>query len=225
MISCNLATFEGRKHLLPKVIDSLLNQTVKPDVIRVWSNDYVASHKNAKVDIYIGQDLTDNGKFMFLPLAEDEYYFTCDDDILYPADYIENTLHYLKKYRNHVITYHGRRLKGKGLNYYRDHDRYAFNRTVKGNWQIDVPGTGVTAFHTDLIQCDPLKWDKYKMSDLMFGLECAKKNVPILCVQHPVFWLQPLTTNNDYSIYNEQHKDCFIQNQIADEICSILDIA
>ena len=215
MISVNLATFEGRKHLLPKVIESLKNQTVKPDVIRVWANDY---RPDVDAEVYTGEDLTDNGKFAFLPWVKNEYYFTCDDDIEYPTDYIENTLYYLRKYPTYVITYHGRKLLGEGLDYYHDHKRYAFNRTVKGNWEIDAPGTGVTAFHTDLITCDPLKWKHKKMSDLMFGLECAKKNVPILCVQHPMFWLQPLTTNNDYTIYGEQHKDCSTQNSIANKI-------
>jgi len=216
MISVNLATFEGRKHILPKVIESLKRQTVKPDIIRVYANDYTPEIEG--VHVYTGRDLKDNGKFAFLPYTKDEYFFSCDDDLEYPEDYIEKTLRYLKKYPNHVITYHGRRLLGKGRNYYRGHKHYACLRDVKGNWEIDVPGTGVSAFHTDLIKFDPLLWDKYKMSDLMFALECAKREVPILMVQHHIFWLKSLLSNSDYSIYSEQVKECTIQNQVADEI-------
>jgi len=220
-ISVNLATFSGRKELLPKVIESLLGQTVKPDVIRVYANDYLPDIERDIVKVYTGRDLTDNGKFAFLPYAKDEYFFTCDDDIEYPDNYIENTLRYLKKYNKHFITYHGRKLDGKGLDYYSGHKRFAFNRTVKGNWEIDVPGTGVSAFHTSLLRFDPLTWDKYKMSDLMCGLELAKRGIPALCIQHRIWWLKSLITNSDYSIYREHKMNCEEQNKVADGICDI----
>lgn len=217
-ISANMATIERRKHLLPKVISSIVDQV---DVVRIWANDYTPDINYDKVEVHGGKDLTDNGKFAFLPYVKDEMYFTIDDDLLYPDNYVQNTLHYLKKYPNHYISYHGRKLLGKGRNYYRGHKQYHCLRTVNGNWEIDVPGTGVGAFHTDLIQFDPIEWEHNLMSDLMVGRELAKKGIPALCVQHKIWWLKNLLSQSDESIYKTESKDCTIQNKIADEIVEL----
>jgi hypothetical protein len=88
--SANIATHAPRLESLRKTVDSLLPQV---DVVRIYFND--ATHQNGqrktiKIHPVSGHvNLTDNGKFYFLDHTEpDEIYFTCDDDIIYPPDYV-----------------------------------------------------------------------------------------------------------------------------------------
>ena len=214
MITANLATFSPRADAVQKAVASIAPQV---DLVRVYANDYTPEFTQDNVVVITGEDLTDNGKFFpLIGLTEDEYYFTCDDDIIYPPDYVEHTMKYLKKYDRHFITYHGRRLRGKDISYYHAHDVYSCLRNVEGCWEIDVAGTGVSAFHTSLIRVDCTQWEHMRMSDLMMSLELAKAKIPILCVEHRIFWLQSPRTGT--SIYDDEHLKDAIQTSVANQI-------
>lgn len=204
-ISVNLATHEARNDVLPKAIASLENQTVEPDTIRVWDNEQ-------------RKDLTDKGKFAFL--GEGEIYFTCDDDIYFPPDYIERTLEALNKYPNAILTYHGRKLKGKGLNYYYGHNQYHFLRTVKQDTMIDIPGTGVMAFDSSKWKPDILQYEEDCMADVLMGLECAKADKKVICLKHDMWDFKSLT-DGEGSIYQQESRSCKRQSELADIIWDI----
>ena len=92
MITANLATIKSRRYTLQGVIDSLKDQV---DTVRVYANDYVPEVKDAEV--YTGEDYTDNSKFYWLPKSEG-IYLSCDDDLIYPPDYVETILEGMRKY-------------------------------------------------------------------------------------------------------------------------------
>jgi hypothetical protein len=88
--SANIATHAPRLESLRKTVDSLLPQV---DVVRIYFNECDPPEwatQNDKIHPVSGHvNLTDNGKFYFLDHTEpDEIYFTCDDDIIYPPDYV-----------------------------------------------------------------------------------------------------------------------------------------
>lgn len=212
MISANIATIKSRKYTLQGVVDSLKDQV---DTVRVYGNDYLPEVEGAEV--YTGKDYTDNSKFFWLPDSQG-IYLSCDDDIIYPPDYVEKIKWYLKKYPKTWITFHGRRLKGMGLNYYTEHETYQCTRTVKGDWDIDVCGTGVSAFHTDTIKFDMKEWEYFRMSDLMASLELAKKGIRIICAEHKIFWLNHAESHRNQSIHEGESKNCINQNHVANQI-------
>lgn len=213
-VTCNIATHKARKDSIDKVIDSMIGQV---DLVRVYYNDYIPT-KRDDIKQYWGYDLTDRGKFYGIGI--NEIAFTCDDDILYPPNYVESTLSALKRYPNAVITYHGRRLRGKGLNFYRGHDSFHCLHNVLEDIKIDVGGTGVMCFDTSVIEPDILSYPQNKMVDILMGLECAKKGVPIMCIRHKYRWLQVITDVN--SIYKEMVGKCEVQNGLADELWDII---
>ena len=213
MISANLATFKARKNVLHQTVDSLRDQV---DVIRIYSNDYKPDIKG--VEIVTGEDLTDRGKFYFI--GKDEIYFSCDDDLIYPEDYVKRTLEKLEKYPNAVITYHGRILLGKGRNYYYGHQSFHCLRTHHYDTFINVAGTGVSCFDASKWKPDVLQYPNQKMSDLLFSLECAKSGKKIICASHQMGWLQVST--NEESIYNSESKNPVAQNKYADQIWELL---
>ena len=98
-----MATMPGREQLVIKAVESL-----KPQC------DHIHVYDNGKEEV----DLTDNGKFRFLELyTEPVYYFSCDDDFIYPKDYVSRSIKAIER-RKSIITYHGRKLVGKNKNYY-----------------------------------------------------------------------------------------------------------
>jgi hypothetical protein len=213
MITANLATIKARKHTLQGVVDSLKDQV---DTVRVYGNDYLPEVEGSNVKVYTGKDYTDNAKFWWLPESKG-IYLSCDDDIIYPPDYVKTIVNAMNKYPDTWITFHGRRLLGVNLGYYNDHECYQCLRNVDGDYMIDVPGTGVSAFHTDLIKFDMRNWRDYRMSDLMVGLELAKAKVRVICIGHKIFWINNADTHRLQSIHQREKKNTR-QNEVANEI-------
>lgn len=209
MITANLATIKSRRYTLQGVIDSLKNQV---DTVRVYANDYVPEVKNAEV--YTGEDYTDNSKFYWLPESEG-IYLSCDDDLIYPPDYVETILEGMRKYPGCWITFHGRKLLGYGLDYYRGHLVYRCLGDVAGDYELDVPGTGVSAFNTKDFKFDMREWEYKRMSDIMAGQEIAKRKRKIICLSHKAGWIKHL--ENKSTIYHEEIGK-LAQNQQADLI-------
>lgn len=207
-IVVGIATTGDRPKELKHTLESLNEQTVKPDLIHV--------HDNSK-EI----DYTDNAKFIILSHLPDEvYFFSCDDDILYPEDYIEKTIEAIDKHKT-IVTYHGRNLRGKGLNYYHDHSAFRCDQSFIETKKIDVCGTGVTAFRTDYFNPkDIYKAEDKCMSDLVFSLEAIKQGKEITHIGHYGNWIIP-QINSGSTIYDRFNKDCSRQNEIADEIFTL----
>ncbi len=217
MISANLATIKARKENLQQVVDSLRHQV---DIVRVYGNDYKPKLKGSNVEIFFGKDYTDNAKFIWLPTSKG-IYLSCDDDIIYPPDYVETILTALKKYPNTWLTFHGRKLKGLNLPYYTGHHSYQCLRNVDADYQVDVPGTGVSAFNTDLIKFDATTWRDYRMSDLRVALELAKKDIRIICLKHNMHWIKSTETYLTQSIHRREQKNNR-QNNLANVIYELV---
>jgi hypothetical protein len=218
VITANLATIEARKDSLQEVVDSLRFQV---DKVRVYGNDYQPELEGDNVEVYTGPDYTDNAKFFWLPISKG-IYLSCDDDIIYPPDYVETIVKGLKKYPNTWVTFHGRRLKGLNLPYYSGHDSYPCLRTVPYDYEIHVAGTGVSAFHTDTIKFDPLTWNEYKMADIMASLELAKKGVRVICLAHKIFWLKITESSKNQSIFISERRNSKRQDELANVIYELV---
>ena len=219
MITCNIATYSSRAGVLPHAIEAIKNQSVPFDEIRVFSNDYVPELEGVTVH-HNGIDYTDKGKFVWLDnirySSRNEIYFSCDDDLFYPPDYVETTLKALKRHPGHIVTYHGRKLRGKGRNYYFGHENIPFMATLENDTIIDVPGTGVSAFSTETFIPDIIQHPEQCMADVLLALEAVKNNIPIMCIAHKHGWIHSLSV--EQSIYQEHRHRCERQNQICDEI-------
>jgi len=203
-IIVGIATFKGREELLKSTIESLDGQV---DKIIIYDNE-------------VNKDLTDNGKFYGLKYSrKPSYYFSCDDDIIYPPNYIQHTIQAIEKY-GCIVTYHGRKLKGLGLNYYLGHDAYSAFKNVSQNMEVDIAGTGVTAFKTSYFNPINLIHSEYKkMSDVIFSLEAKKQNKKIQIITHGQEWIKEQRTK--INIHTEQIKNSKTQTTLCDEILKL----
>ena len=182
-----IATTGKRKEQLKETVKSLIAQV---DAVHVWDNSTT-------------KDLTDNGKFAFVDIFNAPvYYFSCDDDIIYPPNYINKTIEWIEK-ENCIVSWHGRILNPMFKKYYKaDHKGFRYFEEVNEAYFLDVAGTGVTGFRTDYF-CPDI-WDSpYKcMSDLVFSLEARKQGKRIITPPKPKGWIKGQEVES--SIYTSQ---------------------
>jgi hypothetical protein len=190
--TANYATYPapGRLESLRLSINSIINQV---DLIRICFNSYESippEFDHPKFECIIpDHDLTDLGKFHWLfKITEHERYFTCDDDIIYPPDYISHTIRH--EHLAPVISYHGRIINplGNPKSYYRGgHVCYSFLDSHPAPLQIHVPGTGVMMINTMEAEIDRLPDQPLCMADLVFANACQSE---IFLIPHAGRWLK-----------------------------------
>lgn len=164
-------------------------------------------------------NLTDNGKFHGLVrIKEPCYYFTCDDDLIYPPDYIPEMIEKIKEHKC-IVTHHGRTLTRKGIPYYRGHKSFRCLTDNLIEEKIHVAGTGVTAFDTEYFNPIHLWSSKdLRMSDLVFSLEAAKQGKDIMVLKHSTGYIKHskhIDLRNTIFASEQNNKR---QTEIADEI-------
>ena len=181
MITATLASCEGREESLKKTLESLKPQV---DKILVYLN-YDKKPDDDLATYYNGEDFADMGKFFF---DVEGYHIVCDDDLTYPTDYVKYMLD-MVDYYNTVVSCHGRIIKSPCDSYYKDgYDCKSCLRGFKGNSKINVPGSGVMAYHTDVIKFTADK-DYMYMADIYVGTMLQKANLGTMAIGHPSGWL------------------------------------
>lgn len=200
-ITANIATMPSRFESLLETIESIKSQF---DEVRIYLNNYdFVPNELSRFTTFIGDDLTDNGKF-FWSNNKNEYYFTLDDDIIYPPDYVEKTLPLIG---NRIISYHGRRLTGKNKSYYGGHKVYLFDASLDREITLDVLGTGVSAFDTNHFSPHLWKSANYRMTDLLISLEAHIHKIKIISPKKIQNWIKSKPPQSDSIFLNSQGLD------------------
>ena len=217
MISFNIASIPTRTKQLIKTVDSIINQV---DIINLYLNNYTENpYPHEKVNVVFGDNsLGDAGKFNFLEGFEG-YYFTGDDDLIYPPTYIQGTIKEIDKYG--VVSYHGRTfLKYPIESYYKTPairnrclDYHQFSEPVH------IPGTGVMAFHTDKFNPPFSIFKKRNMSDVWIGCYAKKQGIKIMGLKHDLGYITYQRVTN--TIWEEKVDDCEYETKIINECFSL----
>jgi len=195
-ITITVASIPQREAGLQTVVESLAPQC---DKMYVCLNDYAYIPKfinqNPKLEYLhlVGKDtLSDHGKFYWNEHIHG-YHFTVDDDILYPADYVQHTVDKIEEYqRRAVVGYHGTNLLLRDrrlLTYTRvSVKRLRFGDTLLADRQVYMLGTGVMAYHTQTMRF-PYDRLRYGGTDEQIALYCQAFEIPMLCLAHQEGWL------------------------------------
>ena len=103
-IIVNVASFNRTESLILS-LKSIYNQC---DIINVCLNNHKGEIPDFLFSPKINLTLTDNSKgdaFKFKFLEESEgYFFTIDDDLIYPINYVEYMINKCKEHKNKKIT-------------------------------------------------------------------------------------------------------------------------
>lgn len=226
-IIVSVASMPSRSVSLMETINSIYNQV---DEIHVYLNDYkvIPEFLNYdKIKVFLSQneigDLGDVGKFFKVEKIEG-YHFTIDDDLIYPGDYVKNTIDIIEKHnRKCVVSYHGRRFRDFPIqSYYRSaraDDRFACLREVKSFEWLHIGGSGVTAYHTDTIRFEITDFKTKNMADIWYSKKCQENKVPILLIPHKKGYIIESTKyDKNTSIFAHCHVDDTYQTNVINSI-------
>ena len=208
MITVHMAAMKEREESLKDTIESLIDQV---DKINVFLHDYFEVPEflcNEKIQYMTDEPEEDNGdlgKFSF-PL-EEGYHLHCDDDLVYPEDYVSKTIEAIDSYdREAIVSFCGGVPKRPPIgSYYIERTAISLFEDLEEDKMINIPGTGVMGYHTDLIKEWDFKDKAKNMADIHVGIYAKEKEIPVVCVKHAKEWIK-------HSLKVDLKKTIFHQN-------------
>jgi hypothetical protein len=203
MITIQIASLPEREKLLEKTINSLRGQC---DKIFVALNIYSHTPHFLKDDEYIHLDNStgDAGKFYGIENIKG-YIFTCDDDLIYPSNYVQYMIAGVEKY-GCPCTMHGKTFNA-GAKFNHPLALYRCLDEVKSDGRVDVGGTGVMCWHSDQLKIGYSDFKIRNMADLWFAKLCKEQGVRIMCLAHQKGNLK--YQGPVYTIWDEEKKKGF----------------
>jgi hypothetical protein len=118
-------------------------------------------------------------------------YFSVDDDILYPPNYVERMRNAVFKHNlRAIVGLLGRRFVGRAVDFRGCEIRLGHRYGLRRPMWVNMLGTGTTAFHTRLNV--PSVWPIQNSLDAQLAVWAQKQRVPMLCLERPSGWLGDL---------------------------------
>lgn len=205
-VRIGIASIEIRRTALSRVIDCLYEQA---DEFIIYLNDYseIPSFlKKEKIRVIHGKgDVGDRGKFYDVDNFSG-YMFTCDDDIEYPAYYVQHCIDAIERYgRKAVVGWHGSIFKKPFVDYYSSDSRrvFSFRSGRPEDLPVHVLGTGCSSFHTATFRVKYSDFLTPNMADVYFALLGQQQSVPFVVIKHDAAEALPLEIPDDKPIHRE----------------------
>ncbi|MGZ4954021.1 MAG: glycosyltransferase [Methylobacter sp.] len=207
----SLCSIPERAELLKRTLASLAPQV---DRLNVYLDRYESEpefvrtcHPQVRV-ILSGEHpgLRDGGKFLpFSQIDKECYYFTADDDILYPSEYVRAMIRKIEYYdRRAVVGVHGVLLPDYPQGYFSGFRQvFLFKQALERDHLVSNLGTGTVAFHSSCLRgLDYRSFTYPGMADIYFSVFCKRNNIPMVAVARPENWLQEMASSSP-TLYEE----------------------
>lgn len=221
-----MATMPRRAALLRDALTVVLPQV---DQLHLFLDRFeqvpeVIQHE--KIIVYRSQehgDLRANGKLLGLTAAPAEaIYFTMDDDIVYPANYVARMAAHLARYDHGVaLGVHGLTLHPPITRYLENRRSTPRSKPLRIDRAVHFLGTDTVAFPADLARFDVRRWSAFNMVDLMFGLELARRRIPRVIISRKRRWVYDVEPADGDSIFAQLKKDDTRQTALAKQLVEL----
>ncbi|MBV2208070.1 MAG: glycosyltransferase [Thermomonas sp.] len=221
-VVASVCSIPERQALLQRMLASLAPQL---DELHVYLDRYDAVPDfvrdcHPKVTVRLSRDLPglrDNGKLVpLLGRQEACYFFTADDDIEYPPDYVNALVKKIEHYGHlAVVGVHGVRIPEQPTGYFSGFRRvHWFIRELEQDRLVNNLGTGTVAFHSDCVAgLDYRSFAHSGMVDLYLAAFCKTRGVPMVAVARPENWLVQL----DEPVPQNGVKNLFVEGSQNDD--------
>ena len=222
-IIAGIATIDGRQESLAATVASLRHQV---DSLYVYCNDYdAAKYPGFPADMYCYtcyEDRGDAAKFSRVAYCDPgDIYLACDDDLIYPPDYVEHIVAGLERHPDSVVSFHGR-IMAAGIHfnsYYNDSYGFPCLGSVFRDLRVDCAGSGVMAFHVK--HAPDLKWilsQPKNMADIHMARHAKSKGLKLITLAHPADWIKHGDIDLDSTIWAWANKDDAVQTEFMREV-------
>jgi hypothetical protein len=202
-----IASIPNREQELKKTIESLYFQADEIVVGLNWYDHTPEFLKKPGITVvHWDNSLWDAMKFIHIDWYKG-YYFSCDDDLYFPKDYVKNMILWIEKYeRKAIVWLHWVVVPPNKLaSYYNNCYRYTYSQFLPTDNCVNVLGTWVMAFHTDTIKLSIKDFPEPNMWDTWVWIKAQKQKIPMICLKHKAGLIQTMNTN--WSIREEKHND------------------
>lgn len=190
-----IVSIPDRREGLQGVIRDIEDQV---DEIRILLNEFstvpqdlYACRKVSRIETSRTGEQFASGVWTLLRPEDDAYVFVLDDDIHYPADYVQKMIASIEAHqRRGVVVVHGMDFCEPFADCVRDRLVYRFESARSYDGVVDAGGVGTLAFHTDTIRPQLKDFPIPNFRDLWFAVLAARAGVPIVCVAREPCWLR-----------------------------------
>ena len=192
-VTASLAAIPSRVAALERVVSSLLPQVGRLCVYLNGYDSVPAFLAHPRVTVGRSQETGDNGdggKFWWSGKLSG-FCLTCDDDLVYPANYAAQLISALRAHRlSAVVGLHGVRIVEPVASYYKSRTVYPCLADVGSDVRVHVLGTGALAYHTSTIRVASNDFRAPNMADIWFAVLGQQQRVPFICLGHRADTLQ-----------------------------------
>jgi hypothetical protein len=146
-----------------------------------------------KIELKKFNDLGSEGRLIYYnQYNENTFYFTIDDDILYPENYSNKIIETYNTHQNSIICVHGSNLIDNQKKDYRFRNVIHFTSKLETPKKVQFPGVGTSCFKKGVLKIEYSDFKTKNMSDPYVGLMAKKQNIPIYSICREKLWLKPL---------------------------------
>lgn len=219
-----MATMPPRLPALKQTIPLIIPQV---DHLFIYLNDFDDIPDfllHDKITCFMSQeyagDIGDVGKFFGCENwhKTESYIFTIDDKILYPPNYVAESIKAINHYgKKAVISFHGRNIKPGCRSYYHEPKEYfGVYDSVPFDQFVHEVGTGAMSFYSKLCKVPISCFEHINMTDIYFSMFLQRKKIPMVVRAHKRGWIKMSRLHDDsYSIHNVFNKDDTFQTQVV----------
>lgn len=213
-----IATWKPRMPTIYKTLESLTDQV---DEIHVFLNEYdhvpewLPKFENVYYHHENGKNYGPAAKFKFQNIADADYYFTCDDDIIYPNDYIDKSIEFATKNPNCLYSYHGSVLNKEFFNIIKNRKLHSYQDELEISTRVHIGGSGVMFWNLNFLKIplEIIDLDNFD-DEIQVCKWLLMKNIKIICPAKNKNWItisksatqkeeEKITTSNFYSKRNQ----------------------
>lgn len=199
-----IASLPDRVECLEETIFSLYDQV---DKIIVGLNNYTEIPvflSMRKIESYLlDNSLGDAAKFYKIDEYNNDYYFACDDDIIYPNDYCEVLIKKCDKYKS-VIGLHGVNVIKPVTSYYKNRRVFHGFNPLSSDVEVDLVATSSCVIDTSILKVRLSDFPIPNMADIWLGDLCKKQNIKSYAIERGSNWLKYSEFMTDkWTIYDD----------------------
>jgi hypothetical protein len=226
IVHVHMCTYPAREMSLPPAFESLHSQLGPNDSLFLSVNHYNEFSACGKGWLYkvsvlpnvtvttTGCDLGDAAKYlmMWMSACPSVYVLTCDDDIVYPPDYVRAMVANVDKYDGRAaVSAHGTIYRASDTGPAPAAERQERERglhcmeEVVDDESVHVLGTGVCAFRVlPMLTTD--MFPVSNMCDIWFAALLQRHRIPAIVIAHEHGWLRSVDESQHESIWEASVK-------------------
>lgn len=220
-ITAAIATYPGRINVLPIAIESLIDQV---DHLFIYLNnyrsvpDFLLHHsKKEKITYILDTDSRKRAAAKFFWVNSTQgIQLTCDDDIIYPSDYVQNMVTELKKRsEDTIIAVHGAIYKNivQDAIASREHV-FNFRNSLKTSQPAHLAGTGTLCFRTKVFQRKEFRelWSFAASTDEWLACFSKKHSIKLMLIARHKDWMKSIE-GMTHGLHEEKQSDSTLKNR------------